>query len=65
MKPSEIRGKKEKKQLQALLEEKREALFGLRLQRATRQLAKTASFKGTKRDIGRILTIMKEFKEKE
>lgn len=59
MKPSEIRGKAEK-ELSKMLDEKREALFSLRLQRATRQLAKTATLGQAKKDIARIETILRE-----
>lgn len=59
MKPSEIRSKVEKELLK-LVEEKKENLFGLRLQLAMGQLAKTASIGQLKKDIARIYTILKQ-----
>lgn len=59
MKSSEIRSKSDK-ELVKVLEEKQAALFGLRLQRATGQLAKNATLGETRRDIARIETILKE-----
>ena len=59
MKPSEIRAKGEKELLKTA-QEKTAELFGLRLQRSVGQLAKTASVKTVKKDIARILTIMRE-----
>lgn len=59
MKPSEIRAKGEKELLKTA-QEKTAELFGLRLQRSVGQLAKMASLKKVKKDIARILTIMRE-----
>lgn len=59
MKPSEIRSKNEK-DLVKTAQEKMGELFGLQIQRSVGQLAKTASLKMVKKDIARILTVMRE-----
>lgn len=59
MKPSEIRAKGEKELLKTA-QEKTAELFGLQLQRSVGSLAKTARLKMAKKDIARILTIMRE-----
>ncbi|MDP2600284.1 MAG: 50S ribosomal protein L29 [Deltaproteobacteria bacterium] len=59
MKPSEIRAKGEKELLKTA-QEKTAELFGLQLQRSVGQLAKPANLKMVKKDIARILTIMRE-----
>jgi len=59
MKPSELRGKQPaelEKELESLLR----ARFGLRMQVATQQLAKTSQLKKVRRDIARVRTIIKE-----
>lgn len=57
---SEIRSKKNVKELNALLDQKREELFGLKVKLATGQLVKTADLRNTKRDIARIQTVVNE-----
>lgn len=47
-------------ELNAKLEEVRKELFDLRFKHATAQLANTASIPAAKRNIARILTILKE-----
>lgn len=47
-------------ELKTKLEENRKELFDLRFKHATAQLQKTASLPETKRNIARILTILKE-----
>jgi len=47
-------------ELKAKLAEKRQELFNLRFQHGTAQLEKTASLKAGRRDIARILTVLKE-----
>lgn len=59
MKPAEMRAK-EDKELQKLMEEKRGALFGLKVRLATGQLKETSRIRETKRDIARLLTVLKE-----
>ena len=59
MTPSEIRAK-ETKDLVKMLDEKRGAMFGLRLQLVTGQLAKTAEIGKTRKDIARLMTILGE-----
>lgn len=59
MKPSEIRTKPVK-ELQKMIDEKREELFGLKLKLATGQLAQTSNMRNVKRDVARMLTILKE-----
>lgn len=59
MTPSEIRAK-ETKELVKLVEEKRTALFGLKLQQVTGQLAKLADIGKARKDIARMLTGMRE-----
>lgn len=59
MKPSEIRAKGEKELLKTA-QEKTAELFGLQLQRSVGQLAKPANLKRVKKDIARILTVMRE-----
>ena len=63
MKPSEIRTKS-LKELAKMVEEKQGELFGLKLKVNLGQLAKTSELRNTKRDVARLLTIMKE-KEKD
>lgn len=59
MTPSEIRAK-ELKELKKILEEKREALFHLKLKALTGQLAKNHELGVARKDIARINTILKE-----
>ncbi|WP_353116261.1 50S ribosomal protein L29 [Nitratidesulfovibrio sp.] len=47
-------------QLKDKLAESRKELFDMRFRHATAQLEKTSSLPATKRDIARILTILKE-----
>ncbi|MBO4311932.1 MAG: 50S ribosomal protein L29 [Desulfovibrionaceae bacterium] len=47
-------------ELKSKLEEKRKELFDLRFQHGTAQLEKTASLKAGRKDIARILTVLKE-----
>ncbi len=47
-------------QLKDKLAESRKELFDLRFRHATAQLEKTSNLPATKRDIARILTILKE-----
>ncbi len=47
-------------ELRAKLAAERQELFNLRFQHATAQLEKTASIPATRRNIARILTILKE-----
>lgn len=51
-------------ELKAKLATERQELFTLRFQHATAQLEKTASIPATRKNIARILTVLKE-KEKE
>jgi large subunit ribosomal protein L29 len=51
-------------ELQALLNEKRESLRAMRFKVAQRQLKKVHDVKNTRRDIARILTILKEKQRK-
>ena len=59
MKITEIR-EKTSEQLTELLKEQKAELFNLRFQHGTAQLEKTASLKASRRDIARILTVLKE-----
>lgn len=59
MKSAELR-KLSTEELKTKLEENRKELFDLRFKHATAQLQKTASLPETKRNIARILTILKE-----
>ena len=59
MKASELRAKSVdelKSELRSLLK----AQFGLRMQIATQQLAKTSEFKKVRRDIARVRTVLHE-----
>ena len=47
-------------ELKKQLEETRQELFNLRFKHATSQLEKVSDIPGTKRDIARIATILKE-----
>ncbi len=47
-------------ELKSRLDEKRKELFDLRFQHGTAQLEKTASLKAGRKDIARILTVLKE-----
>ncbi len=47
-------------ELEERLEESKEELFNLRFQLATNQLDNTARIKAVKKEIARILTVMKE-----
>lgn len=47
-------------ELEEMLEESKEELFNLRFQLATNQLANTARLKAVKKEIARILTVMRE-----
>lgn len=47
-------------ELKAKLTAERQALFDIRFQHATAQLEKTASIPATRKNIARILTILKE-----
>lgn len=57
MKLSELNAKTEK-ELVVMINEKKGALFGLKLQLSVGQLAKTADIQHTKRDIARIFTCL-------
>ncbi len=59
MKAKELR-EKTKAQLEKLLKEKREKLFKLKLDLAERKLKNFREIRETKRDIARILTILRE-----
>ncbi len=59
MKASELRAMNDK-DLREALEEAREERFNLRFQVATNQLDNTARLTEVKRDIARILTVMRE-----
>ncbi len=59
MKATELR-KLSAEELKTKLDENRKDLFDLRFKHATAQLQKTASLPETKRNIARILTILKE-----
>ena len=59
MKASEFRSMNSE-QLQTELEERRKALFNLRMQRGAGQLASPAEFSAARKDIARIKTIMTE-----
>jgi len=59
MKAAELR-KLSAEELKTKLEDTRKDLFDMRFKHATAQLQKTASLPETKRNIARILTILKE-----
>ena len=59
MKISELR-EMTKEELKSELEEKREALFNLRFQKAKQILTNNHAIRHTKRDIARIHTLLKE-----
>jgi len=59
MKAKELR-EKTKAQLEKILKEKREKLFKLKLDLAERKLKNFREIRKTKRDIARILTILRE-----
>jgi len=61
MKPSEIREKKDS-ELNSKLQDFRKELFNLRFQHATGQLGNTQRMTTVKRNIARILTILRERK---
>lgn len=63
MTPSEIRSK-EVKEILKIVEEKRNAFFQLKLKAAVGQCAQNSELKKARRDIARMLTILKE-KQKE
>ena len=57
MKAAELR-QKDVTELQAEVKELQKAHFGLRMQKATQQLANTATLRHTRRDIARAKTIL-------
>jgi large subunit ribosomal protein L29 len=57
MKAAELR-QKDATELQAEVKELQKAHFGLRMQKATQQLANTATLRHTRRDIARAKTIL-------
>lgn len=59
MKPSQIRPQ-EPKEIGKTVEEKHREVFDLRLKKATGQLSDRSALGKTKRDIARLLTILKE-----
>ncbi|MFQ5825745.1 MAG: 50S ribosomal protein L29 [Dehalococcoidia bacterium] len=59
MKPDEIRSQSHG-ELAKRLEETRRELFNLRFRHATRQLVNTSELRRVKKDIARLLTIMRE-----
>jgi len=59
MQASEIRLMSDE-ELRAKEEELRKTLFNLRIQKATGQLTNTALLKQTKRDLARVLTVIRE-----
>jgi len=59
VKPAEVRTKA-KKELEKLLVEKKGTLFGLKIRLATGQLKETSQIREIKRDIARLLTVLKE-----
>lgn len=59
MNAAELR-KLSSEELHSKLEEQRKELFELRFKHATAQLEKTSGIPATKRNIARILTILKE-----
>jgi large subunit ribosomal protein L29 len=59
MKPDEIRSQS-LGELAKQLEEARRELFNLRFRHATRQLVNTSEMRRVKKDIARLLTIMRE-----
>ncbi len=61
MTPDEIR-EKNLKELQVLEKDLREELFKLRMQNATSQLEKSHRLSEVKRDIARVLTILRQKK---
>ncbi|HMY99777.1 MAG TPA: 50S ribosomal protein L29 [Burkholderiaceae bacterium] len=62
MKASELRAK-DVAALEKEISDLLKAHFGLRMQKATQQLANTASLKATRRDIARARTILAEKKK--
>lgn len=64
MKPKELR-EKTKEELENLLKEKKARLMKLRFELKEGKLKNVAEIKETKRDIARILTILKEKCQKE
>jgi large subunit ribosomal protein L29 len=58
MKPSELR-KKSKKDLEKILDEKRRTLMDLRFNLTAGKLKKVREIREIKKDIARILTVMK------
>lgn len=59
MRGKEIR-ERNNEELQSLLLEKRDELFRARLKNATHQLDNTSSMRKTRRDIARVMTVLKE-----
>lgn len=59
MKASEVRALLDEELVEKAAQLRRE-LFNLRFQRATGQLANTARFRTAKRDLARVLTVMRE-----
>jgi len=59
MRTSEIRLMSDE-ELRAKEEELRKTLFNLRIQKATGQLTNTALIKQTRRDLARVLTVIRE-----
>ena len=59
VKPSELRGKSEK-ELAKHVEELKESLFQMKMKKAAGALKQTADVRNTKKDIARILTVLKE-----
>lgn len=59
MKTQELR-KMSVEELNKFLKETRESLFNLRFKHATAQLEKVSAIPAAKRDIARVLTILKE-----
>ena len=62
MKAAELR-QKDVTELQAEVKELQKAHFGLRMQKATQQLANTATLRHTRRDIARAKTILAQKKK--
>ncbi|MBI4125196.1 MAG: 50S ribosomal protein L29 [Deltaproteobacteria bacterium] len=63
MKPNEIRSQ-DPKEIAKMIEEKRKALFDLRLKKAIGQLADLSAMGKNKRDAARMLTILREKESK-
>ena len=59
MKTSELR-QKDAVGLQAEVKELQKAHFGMRMQKATQQLANTSQINKVRKDIARVRTVMKE-----